>query len=372
MKFDRLKEIVEDPWGTLGEMKERGKKVVGYACSYVPEELIIAAGAHPARLTGTREGIRLADGHLQSYCCSLVRGILEDGLSGRGAVLDGVVFPHTCDSIQRLSDIWRLNVKGGFHLDLVLPVKLDTDSARDYLVDVLKRFLSDLERALGVEVSEADLRASCLLTNEIRRLLHELYMIRWRRPELLAGADLHLLNRAVGIADRNLIVETLREVVADLGADGARETTKGNKNILLAGGMCSTPDIFNLIAEAGGRVVWDDFCNGGRMFLEPLRLDGDPIAAVADRFLSRVVCPCKHRGLTDRANHLKALATERGAGGVVFVHLKYCDPHAFDFPYLKAELEKAGIASLLLEVEDPLPPGAQIRTRLEAFLEMLD
>jgi len=79
--------------------------------------------------------------------------------------------PHTCDTIQRLSDIWRLNVGDCFHLDLVLPVKLDTESARHYLADVLNRFRGELGGKLGVTISDADLRSAIALTNRIRGAL---------------------------------------------------------------------------------------------------------------------------------------------------------------------------------------------------------
>ena len=121
------RKIVDQPYSYLQKLKEKsGKKMVGYVCSYTPEEIILAAGAHPFRLFGTKQNIHLADSHLQSYCCSVVRGILEEGLSRRIDLLDGMIFPHSCDSIQRLSDIWRMNIPFGFHLDLVLPVKLNT------------------------------------------------------------------------------------------------------------------------------------------------------------------------------------------------------------------------------------------------------
>ena len=160
-QIDECHEILADPYGYVENFKaESGRKIVGTFCSYAPEEIILAAGAHPFRLFGTGEKIRLAEAHLQSYCCSLVRGALEDALGGRLAFLDGVVFPHTCDSIQRLSDIWRLNVAGCFHLDVVLPVKLDTESARQYLIDVLNRFREELGEKLGVTISDDDLRAA--------------------------------------------------------------------------------------------------------------------------------------------------------------------------------------------------------------------
>jgi benzoyl-CoA reductase/2-hydroxyglutaryl-CoA dehydratase subunit BcrC/BadD/HgdB len=83
-KIAEFRTIIENPYSYLQKIKdENGKKVIGYVCSYAPEELIYAAGALPVRLFGSDSIIHRADLHLQSYCCSLVRGILEDGLSGR-------------------------------------------------------------------------------------------------------------------------------------------------------------------------------------------------------------------------------------------------------------------------------------------------
>ena len=123
-------DIAGDPIGYARNWKaETQSRIVGYFCSYAPEEIIWAAGALPYRILGAGGTISRADGHLQAYSCSLVRGALDDALTGKLDFLDGTVFPHTCDSIQRLSDIWRLNAGLDFHLDLVLPVKLNTKSA---------------------------------------------------------------------------------------------------------------------------------------------------------------------------------------------------------------------------------------------------
>ena len=75
-----------------------------------------------------------ADMHLQSYCCSLVRGILEEGLSG-------IVWIFLMASFSRIRAIPSSGslTSGGsifpnqFHIDLVLPVKLNTASAQQYL-----------------------------------------------------------------------------------------------------------------------------------------------------------------------------------------------------------------------------------------------
>ena len=144
-KLNDFYEAVSDTGNYIRNLKDGGKKVLGYLCSYTPEEIILAAGIHPVRLFGTEGNIVLADAHLQSYTCSLARGVLESALSGKLDYLDGMIFPHTCDTIQRLSDIWRLNTDFGFFADVVLPVKLNSESAKEYMEDVLRKFRGDLE-----------------------------------------------------------------------------------------------------------------------------------------------------------------------------------------------------------------------------------
>ena len=143
------------------------------------------------------------------------------------------------------------------------------------------------------------------------------------------------------------------------------------KRILLAGGICNHPDIYTVIEEAGGVVVGDDLCTGSRYFGGLVDETADPIGAIAGRYLERVICPAKHRGLTDRADHLIRLARQRRAEGVIFFLLKFCDPHAFDVPYLKEALDREGIPGMVLEVDDRLQADGQLKTRFEAFIEMI-
>jgi bzd-type benzoyl-CoA reductase N subunit len=382
-QIEECHQILKDPNGYVKRFKaESGRKVVGTFCSYAPEEIILAAGAHPFRLFGSGEKIRLAEAHLQSYCCSLVRGTLEDALGGRLEFLDGVVFPHTCDSIQRLSDIWRLNVPACFHLDVVLPVKLDTSGAAQYLIDVLMRFREDLGKKLGVTISDDDLRAAIQTMNRIRAALTRIYDLKGEQPEILKGSDLYALVRAAMIMDRTRAAPLLEEVAAEMekrNTEACATATAGDmslsglvrKRIVLSGGVCNHPDIYTIIEEAGGAVVGDDLCTGSRYFSGLIDEKADPVTAIAGRYLDRIVCPAKHRGLTDRADHLVRLVREKRAQGVIFFLLKFCDPHAFDYPYLKEALDRAGVPSLLLEVEDRLPADGQLRTRFEAFVEMI-
>ncbi len=371
-QMDEIRQAVLNPYGYAKKHKaETGGKIVGYFCSYAPEEIIWAAGALPLRIFSRRGNLHLADRHLQSYCCSLVRSVLEEALSGGLNFLDGVVFPHTCDSIQRLSDIWRLNVPYGFHADVVLPVKLNTESAREYMGDVLRAFRIELERKLSVAVTDEALKASMGLYEELRGALRRIYEIREAHPEHISGADVHAVVKASAIMDRAHLAALLSGLVGDLERKEPVDEKTDRKRIALSGGICDFPDIHPLIDEAGGVVVWDDLCTGARSFAGGFGAAADPMEAIAERYLDRIVCPAKHSGLTSRADHLVRMVREKGAQGVVFTLLKFCDPHAFDYPALKSALDREGIPSLLLELEDQLPPEGQLKTRFETFVEML-
>jgi benzoyl-CoA reductase subunit C len=371
-KVAELKTIVDNPYSYLLKQKqEKNKKMVGYVCSYAPEELIYAAGAIPVRLFGSDSGIHRADLHLQSYCCSLVRGILEEALSGRLDVLDGVIFPHTCDSIQRLSDVWRLNVPHLFHADVVLPVKLSTPSARQYLVDVLKKFKTDLEHGLAQEITEAGLIHAVKIYNAIRAQMTRLYQLRCENPHMINGQDFHTIIRAGMIMEREAFLESLEAIAAELTKTASEKKPSRAKRLVLSGGICSHPDIYDAIEAAGGIVVGDDLCTGSRSFEGVINENIPPLIAIAQRYAERTSCPAKHAGLTNRGENLIRTARGCKADGVVFMLLKFCDPHAFDYPYLKEMLDREKIPSLLLEIEDQTQAGGQLQTRLETFIQIL-
>ena len=368
--LQQFRDIAVDPKAYARRWKKAtGGKVVGTRCSYAPEELILAAGALGFRIVGGSGAITKADAHLQAYSCSLVRGALEDALAGELDFLDGIVFPHTCDSIQRLSDIWRMNAKTGFHLDVVLPVKLDTQSARDYMAAVMRRARTDLESLLETTITDDDLKQAVATCNAIREKMRALYALRRDRPGVIAGRDMHAVARAAMVMDRG---EFLKGITALVEEAGSSEAPAGPyKRILLSGGVCNLPDIYGPIEAAGGAVIWDDLCTGARQLTGRVDTTGDLVEAIARRYSERAVCPAKHAGVRARGADLVRLARETGAQGVIFFYLKFCDPHAFDYPYLKEMLVDAGIPSLLVELEEQTASDGQFRTRCEAFIEML-
>lgn len=372
MDWSRIKAAARSPKSYASQWKadQRGH-VIGYFCSYVPEEIITAAGALPFRITpDSNRTISKADSHLQAYCCGMVRGALEEALTGELKFISGTVFPHTCDSIQRLSDIWRMNIDGAFHTDLLIPAKLNSQSSRDYLIKILLKFKQQIETLTGLEITAERLTAAARTHNTIRHQLARLYELRRRSPEVISSKDIFALLKAAMVMDRFEMAELLEELMFDLVKKDAPEDLSA-KRIVLSGGVCNLPDLYSIISSNGAHVVWDDFCTGSRYFEGILAQDKDFFEAIADRYIQRSICPTKHTGITGRGDHLKRIVKRTSAHGVIFLRLKFCDPHAFDYPYMQETLAAMNIPSIQIDIDPQQAFSEQIRTRCEAFIEML-
>ncbi|MDO8956869.1 MAG: 2-hydroxyacyl-CoA dehydratase family protein, partial [Deltaproteobacteria bacterium] len=142
--------------------------------------------------------------------------------------------------------------------------------------------------------------------------------------------------------------------------------------LFIAGSVCDQFPLFNLFDTCGVSIVGDDLCTGWRYFSADVSVTGNPIEALADRLIRKVPCPCKYNPGLDRGTDLLQRVEQSHAQGVVFLLLKFCDPHAFDYPYLKKRLDERNIPSLLLEIEPGGLPLGAIETRLQAFVETLE
>ncbi|MBE0649745.1 MAG: 2-hydroxyacyl-CoA dehydratase [Bacteroidales bacterium] len=367
----RFREVAAAPYDYLRNLKTvTGKEMIGSTCSYTPEELIIAAGAHPFRIFGESKGLSHADAHLQAYGCSMVRGMLEDGLSGSLDFIDGVVFSHACDSIQRLSDIWRLNVKS-LHFDVLLPVKLDTPLAKSYFTKVIGRFKKDLEKSFSIEISESEMKKAIHVMNELRNNLIRLYTLQSQYPGFISGSDISAIVKASMVMEKQEAVDLLTHILDEAGEIKLADMPSNPKRILISGSICSHPDISRIIEGKNAVVVWDDLCSGTRYFEGLVPDDKEPLEAIASRFTSRYVCPAKHLGVEFQMENLKKLITQHKVDAVLFMFLKFCEPFSFDYPDIKKALEKMKIPFLMVEMDRHNGVDEQMRTRIDTMLEIL-
>jgi len=358
-----------NPYPYLAGLREKGERLIAYFCSYVPEEIIHAAGFTPVRIMGAMRTITHADAHLQAYCCSLARTDLDMALEGELDFLEGAVFVQTCDTMMRLSDIWRRNTSFPFHGDLVLPIRMGEDISLPFIREEVRRFRSRVEEYLGRMIGDEALAESVRIYNRNRRLAERLYALRRERRGVVDG----LTSAACLVSGFWMRREDHNRMLQDLLEEWERKEAvdDGRVPLLVSGSTCTTPDLYELLQELGAEVVDDDLCSGHRYFDAYADESLDPEEALARRLWERVNCPAKHQCIEDRATRLLKQVGDSGAKGVVFYLQSFCEPHLFDIPYLRKRLQdEMGVPSLVLESELQSFSRGQLRTRLQAFLEM--
>jgi benzoyl-CoA reductase subunit C len=362
--FPKTREIME--------YKARGTKIFGWLCTYVPEEVILAASALPIRITGYNQEMELEDGNAYLYInnCSFSRSCLQLGLRKEYDFLDGVVGGSTCDGARRLFDLWRHYLKPSFFHVLTVPRK-SHERAHQLYYSQVEDFLKHLEEYMGLQITDEALLKSIEIMNKQRSLLKELYLLRRLDEPLITGAEtMEVLNGTFRMP-KEQCNEYLRNLIDELKKNGCGYKPKAR--LMLIGSVLNNPEFLRSIEELDTIVVTDELCTSTRYWSDPVVLEGarNPLEAISRRYLSNFPCARMYPS-TDRFDRLVKLAREARVDGIISETIRYCVPYAHDIPLLSDRLKSENIPLLTLDVEYGTSGSGQIRTRVQAFLEMVE
>lgn len=368
-----LQEAAEKPDWQVQQWKEQENgKVIGFLLTDVPEELIHAAGFFPYGISGGRARMEFADAHLQSWTCSFVRSSLSLALEGKLDFLDGLIIPQTCDTTRNVSGIWQHASPLPFLQEYRLPRQVDRPSAREYLIYELTRLKEELEKFSGREITAEKIKESIALYNENRNLLARLFVLHEQNPAAISNKELYMIVEAAMLIPKETLNGYLNKLVNVLDGEVAAAENKETKTRLFISGTLLEPlEILDFIDENGGVVVGDDLKNGFRYIEGQIEEAGDPLEALADRQLKRIPGAFYDPPHDPRRHYLVKMAREKRVQGVIFLHLRNCEPENYDYYDNVQALEKNGIPAIRIETEFVTAPSGQIRTRVEAFLEMV-
>lgn len=381
MPQDQIKETVgglarhvRERHDRMREIKAGGKKIIGYFCSYTPEELILAAGMHPVRvMSDPFEQTGPVDAHLQNFACAFARSCLDQLVRGRLDYLDGIVFPCTCDSLRAVSELVRAENREGFLCHFLnMPLRVDGQAPLKFYRRELDALLEALGEFAGRPVGPESVRASSVLCDANRKMLAQIWDSRKAARPALTGEDcLNIVNAAVTM-DRQDLRGSLEKICGALKGCSENEPGPGPARLMVIGSVIDNPALMRIIESPGALVVGDDLCTGTRYFTMPVDMlpAEDPLDALARRYLGRVPCPTKYP-VGPRLDHINGIIDKFGVGGVVVVLQKFCESHAFDYPMIRDMISGRGIPVILLEIEPAHLAEGQLSTRIEAFVEML-
>jgi benzoyl-CoA reductase/2-hydroxyglutaryl-CoA dehydratase subunit BcrC/BadD/HgdB len=354
---------------TVKAWKAAARKVIGFAYLAVPEEIIHAAEMLPFRLSGNNEPLpmQLAEAYVLPNNCSVLRGIWQQVLEGKYPFLDGMVNSPVCDGMRRLHDNW-LEYKALPYMDIVyFPRKATEDALQMYLVDI-ERWRERLSEFRGQRIRDNELIRSIALYNRTRELMQQFYELRKRDRPPVTGAETLEMLKAASRMPRAQYNELLEQLLDEIKRSG-REIRKGRR-LMIAGNDIHNSNWIAAIEERDAIVVTDEMNIGTRYFWGKVDTSLPPMEGIARHYLFNR----PQEAMVYQANrlaHIFKMAKDFKVDGVIAEIIPYCAPLENDKPVLRKALDQRGIPLLELELEYCEQPSGQVRTRVEAFLEML-
>lgn len=382
--LQRVKEIYQKRDSRAKELKTEGKKVIGYLDIYPVLEILTALDLVPFRILGDMsQPTTRADKYLPTVVCPFLRSCLNLGLEGKYDFLDGVVMAHTCEIAEKMAHIWRIYLNPAYAHFLDTP-HTGHEASRRHLEELLKDFKKTLESFTGKTLTAARLREAIKIHNRQRALVREWYDLRKPDPPLISGAETLQLMVALAslpVAEGN---ELLRQVISEV-KQRQYGPQKKPARLLIWGSIIDNTALIDMIEDIGANVVMDDIGLGSRAYFPDVELTSDPLEGLAYRYLVALKSPRTFRetvlseanrkdyitDLKNRFGYLKGYAEEWNVNGVILVALRYCDIHGYEVPGLRDYLDSIGLPSLYLEHDYSQSALAQLRTRVQAFLEVI-
>lgn len=372
--IEELREIYAQRYALARERKAQGSRIMGWLCTYFPEEVYLAAGLETFRVLGGAEETSKGDAYLYSNLCTFVRNCMEEAFRGNYDFLSGFVTCNTCEHIRRLFDVWKRYIGTPYTYIFSLPCKASEQTVA-FFKDELLKIREDLEQAFKVRITDEGLRQAIRLQNRTRALLLRLYDLRRSSTPPIKGSEVMEVVRAGMVLPKpeyHLRMERLLERL-ESGKEGSLAPPSDGPRLMILGSELDDPGYLQEIEEVGGVIVVDDLCCGSRYFWDPVEEGeegGDPWEALAYRYLYRSQCPRMHPA-QKRLVHLQELAERFHVQGVIYQTLKFCGPHAGTYPVIKNAFDRMGIPILRLEREYIGSARGQLKTRVQALFESL-
>ncbi|MFW3145281.1 MAG: double-cubane-cluster-containing anaerobic reductase [Thermoplasmatota archaeon] len=356
----------------LSAFKGKGGKVVGIMCNFVPEELILAAGAVPVRLAfGYSDTILAAEEYLPRNFCPLLKSSFGTFLKNNPlfTLCDVVIIPTSCDGKKKMGElispfkqVWVLEV----------PHCTNTTQGRDLWLREVKLLSKRLTKLTGRWITRPRLSKAITVVNRKRAMVRRLYETRKKDPSIW-GRDALLVTSISYFDDVQRWTLKTEELCAEVESRQPLVSADVPR-IMITGSPLVAPTwkVPIIIEESGGIVVTDDLCTGTKGYWDPVERNffaSDQFISIADRYLMNT-CACFTPN-TPREVRLKHFVEDWRIDGVVYHVSQACHTYGMEQRRINQEMERLSVPVLNIETDFSQEDVEQIRTRIEAFLELI-
>ena len=363
----------------LIEHQKKGGKVFGTFCVYVPDEIVFAADAIATGLCGGSQfWVPGGEKVLPANTCPLIKasvGARLDRTCPFFRIADMFIGETTCDGKKKAWEILSKDVP--LHV-MDLPQMKRAKDIRAWAEEI-ETFKNVVEKFTGNEVTAEKLAESITLINNKRKALERLYNLRKNENLPISGCDVLLISQIAFYDDPARFTQMTNKLCDELDQrvkDGVSVVPAGTKRIMLTGTPLAIPNwkLHNIVETSGAAIVCEEMCTGTRYFEnlvdESKTTLEDQYMALAERYM-KINCACftPNEG---RIDDILRLAKEYKVDGIIDVNLKFCNLYDTEGYFVEKAMKEAGIPDLGIETDYTDSDAGQHRTRISAFIEMLD
>lgn len=379
----RAGEIYQDRSRRAKELKAEGKKIIGYTCIYAPTEMLTALDLVPYRIFGDMSEPRTkADRGLPAAFCPIMRSCLDLGLKDKYGFLDGVVMVHSCDPQEKTAHVWQCLMTYPYFHFVDIPGTLH-ESSLEYFKGQLSDLKKTLESLAGEELSAEKLAKAIQAYNQQRALVRELYDLRKPDPPLISGVETLQVIKALATIPVEEGNKLLRQVIGEV-KERENGPQKKPARLLIWSHTHDDAALMEVIEGAGANVVIDDYCGGTRAYRDDVDITKDPLDGLASYYLNKLTAPRTFReaalkgtrkdhkaDLESRFGYIRNYVAGWKVNGVLLLAVRYCDPFGYEAVDARDYFDILGLPNTYLEYDYTEAALAPLRTRIQAFLEVL-
>ena len=365
----RIEEIVN--------AKEAGRKVVGTFCVYVPEEIVLAAnGVCIGLCAGAEVGSGEAEKFIPRNTCALIKAFMGFKLSGLCPYVESsdlIVGETTCDGKKKAYESFN-DITGKVYVMEIPHMKTAED--RKLWLSEVKRFKTKMEELTGNTITLDGLKKAASIVNAKRKALQRLSRLRAADPAPISGLDALLVNQVSFYDDPVRFTEMTNKLCDELEqrvSQGTGVAAKGAPRILVSGSPMAIPNwkLHAIIEGCGAVAVGEESCIGERNHRDLLDENFSSVDEAMEKLASRYLgidCACFTPN-DERLDNIKALTKNLHANGVIHYSLQFCTPYMME----AYRVEKAVTETPFMRIETDysMEDFGQLKTRVEAFIEML-
>ncbi|MBQ4577782.1 MAG: 2-hydroxyacyl-CoA dehydratase [Clostridia bacterium] len=362
----------------LVEARKNGQKVFGTFCVYVPDEVVIAANGIVTGLCGGSQ-FWVPDGEkvLPKSTCPLIKASVGARLGKTCPffrLADMYVGETTCDGKKKAWEILGEDVP--MHIMDIPQMKRPEDIER--WAGEIKKFAKVVEDLTGNQITVEKLNEAIKTVNEKRKAMARVYEARKAEKLPISGKDALLMSQIAFFDDPTRCAQMCNKLADELDKrieDGVSVFPAGTKRILLTGTPLAIPNwkLHHIVETSGAAVVCEEMCTGTRYFENLVPDDSKTLdeayMALAQRYM-KTNCACFTPN-TGRIDDLLRLAKEYKVDGVIDVNLKFCCLYDTEGYNVEKAMKAAGIPVLGIETDYTDTDAEQLKTRVQAFVEML-